>query len=81
MISRAGKEIETTAQRIFDMTMYNANKFDCVSVAEFVAYEILDLTELMCSDFTIHDRVIKEVLKQPSLSEKTKQIIREMQRG
>ena len=72
---------QTTSERILDLAIYNAERLDCLDIAEFLAYEILDLTELMCSDFTTHNQVIKEILKQPSLSEKTKQIIRNVRKG
>ena len=75
MLKTVEAEIKNTAERVLSMTLYNAEKEEAADISEFLAYEILDLTEIMCPDFTTHDRVIREVLNYAGLSDETKKIV------
>ena len=76
MLKSVNKEIKETARKVLSMTFYNAEKENATDVPDFLAYEILDLTELMSPDYSYHDPVIKEILNFGELSEQTKKIIR-----
>lgn len=78
MLKIVEDEIKSTAKRVIRMCLYNAEKDECLDNPEYVAYEIIDLSELMCDNFTIHDSVIREILKYNGISDKTKQIVREL---
>ena len=60
------------------MTLYDAKRDECLDIPDYLAYEILDLTDLICPDFTYHEQVISEILKYDGFSDRTKHIVRKM---
>ena len=78
MLKLAEDEIKITANKIVSLTLYNAEKENCLDNAYFLAYEILDLAQWMCENYSINHFVIKEILKCDTISDKTKQIIRKL---
>lgn len=71
-------EIKQTAEKIVFLTFYNAERYEAINISEFLAYEIIDLSEWMSSCPEQHNLVIKEILKYNNLSDKTKQIIEKL---
>lgn len=78
MLKIVEDEIKVTANKIMSLTFYNAEKADCLDNPYFLAYEIIDLTEWICENYSTNHSVIKEILKCDTISDKTKQIIREL---
>lgn len=78
MLKVVEDEIKSISKRVISMTFYDATRDECLDVPDYIAYEILDLVEIMAPNFTYHDQVISEILKYDGLSDKTKQIIREL---
>ncbi|MDO8641889.1 MAG: hypothetical protein Q7R33_10225 [Nitrosarchaeum sp.] len=78
MLKIVEDEIKVIAKRIISLTFYNAKKEDCLDNPYFIAYEILDLTQWMCENYSVNHFVTKEILKCDTISDKTKQIIREL---
>ena len=77
MLKIVHDEIKLVAFRVLEMTFYNARRDDAENISDYLAYEVLTLSELM-SDNSTHDFVVKEILKSDRLSGKTKQIIRKL---
>lgn len=78
MLKIAEDEIKSIAKRVVKMTLYNAERDEAIDNADYLAYEILDLSELMCANFTSHNCVIREILKYDGISDQAKQIIRKL---
>lgn len=72
------EEIKSIAQRVVSMAIVNADKVDAGDNPYFLSYEVLDLAEWICTDHSMNRFVIKNILKSEQLSNKAKQIIREL---
>ncbi|MBI2448865.1 hypothetical protein HYV49_01065 [Candidatus Pacearchaeota archaeon] len=57
------ESIKRTARKILDLVLYNAKKDDALDIPEYVAYEIISLTEYMNDSEETSYIIANEILK------------------
>jgi len=68
--------LEITADRIIAMVLYNAEREDALDVPEFLAYEILELTDWMACNQELKEELIEIIILKNSLSKDTIKLLR-----
>ena len=71
-----GELVNSLAKAVYGMACYNGDKEDAKDIAEFMAYEVIDLIEIKSPNAEVAKSVASEVITNYQLSKEATDIVR-----